>query len=118
MLRKKIDEIKNILVYDQTDNLAQELFKLLELYQGKLLTITKANNMSKINIGGTEVSLSTAIIIRDNIKSKIDLLTNLIANQECTLDKIGLQQQRDAFYKEYTLLSMVILKNDLQVQVE
>ncbi len=117
MLDMKIDEIKSILKYEQNDNLAQELFALLELRQSKLLHIAAANNMSKMNVGGTEISIATAIIIRSTIKEKIDILTNMIGNKDCHLDKIELQKQRDRYYGEYVLLSMGIKRNDLTVTV-
>lgn len=118
ILSKKIKEIKDILVYKQTEDLAQELFSLLELKQSKLLHITEANNLSKMNVGGTEISVSVVIIIRNTIKEKIDLLTSMINNKECNLDKIELQRQRDKYYSEYTLLTMGINKNDLIVTIE
>ncbi len=117
MLDVKIDEIKSILKYEQNDNLAQELFALLELRQSKLLNISTANNMSKMNVGGTEINISTAVIIRTTIKEKIDILTDMINNRDCHLDKIELQKQRDRYHGEYTLLSMGIKRNDLTVTV-
>lgn len=117
ILDKKIKEVKNLLRYEQTDTLAQELFALLELRQGKLLHIEAANYTSKINIGGTEVSIAVALHIRNTIKEKIDVLTGLINTQECPLDKIELQQQRDKYYDDYVLLTMGITRNDLNVSV-
>lgn len=118
ILDKKIREIKNILQYSPTDSLAQELISLLDFRQGKLLNIAAANNMSKISIGGTEVTISTAVTIRKVIKEKINVLTKLIENQECSLDKMEFQKQRDGHYQEYILLTMGINRNDLQVKVE
>jgi hypothetical protein len=46
MLDAKIKEIKSFLRYEQNDNLAQELFELLELRQSKLLHISRANYIS------------------------------------------------------------------------
>jgi hypothetical protein len=115
MLDIKIEEIKSMLKYEQTDDLAQELFGLLELRQSKLLHIATANNMSKLNVGGTEINITTAITIKNTIKEKIDILTNMINNKDCHLDKIELQKQRDRYYGEYVLLSMGIKRNDLTV---
>jgi|APCry1669188910_1035180.scaffolds.fasta_scaffold00886_19 hypothetical protein len=118
ILNKKIKEIKTILSFKQTDDLAKELFNILELKQTKLLHITEANNLSKMNVGGTEISVSTVIIIRNTIKEKIDLLTSMIDNKDCNLDKIELQRQRDKYYSEYILLTMGINRNDLTVTIE
>jgi hypothetical protein len=117
MLDIKIKEIKSILRYEQNDNLAQELFALLELRQSKLLHISAANNLSKLNVGGNEISIATAVTVKDTIKEKIDILTTMINNKECNLDKIELQKQRDRYYGEYVLLSMGIKRNDLTVIV-
>ena len=117
MLDTKIDEIKSILKDEQNDNLAQELFALLELRQSKLLHISAANNLSKLNVGGNEISIATAVTVRKTIKEKIDILTDMIINKDCHLDKIELQKQRDRYYGEYVLLSMGIKRNDLTVTV-
>ena len=117
MLNTKIDEIKSILKYEQNDNLAQELFALLELRQSKHLHILAANSISKLNVGGSEINIATAVTIRDTIKEKIDILTDMIINKDCNLDKIELQKQRDRYYGEYVLLSMGIKRNDLTVTV-
>jgi len=118
ILDRKILEVKRFLQHEQTNALAQELFALLEMRQNKILNITAANNASTISIGGTEVSIATAIEIRVTIKEKIGVLTKLINSNECNLDKIELQSQRDKYYDEYTLLSMGIERNDLQVTVK
>jgi hypothetical protein len=117
MLDTKIEEIKSILKDEQNDNLAQELFVLLELRQSKLLHISAANNLSKLNVGGNEISIATAVTVRKTIKEKIDILTDMIINKDCHLDKIELQKQRDRYHGEYVLLSMGIKRNDLTVTV-
>lgn len=117
ILDKKVKEVKEILQHEQSDKLSQELFALLELRQSKLLNIEAANNASIINIGGTEVSIAVAVQLRKTIKEKIDVITSLIRNQECRLDKVELQQQRDRYYDEYILLTMGITRNDLKVTI-
>lgn len=117
ILDKKIKEIKQLLQFEQNDTLAQELFAFLELRQSKLLNIEVANNTSTINIGGTAISIAAAIQLRKTIKEKIDVLTQLISNRECALNKLELQQQRDKYYDEFVLLTLGISRNDLQVTV-
>jgi hypothetical protein len=118
ILDKKILELKNILKYNQDDDIAHELFALIDLRQSKLLSINKANNSSNILIGDTEVDVSTTIIIMSTIKNKIDVLTSLISDQDCKLNKIELQTQRDKFYEEYILLRVCVERNDLNVTVK
>ena len=117
ILDKKINEIKKILQTTQTEKLAKELYDLLDKRQSELIKIRAANTASKISIGGNEVSIDTAVIIRDTIKEKINVLTTLINNEECILDKVELQNQRDAYYEDYILLAMGIKRNDLQVRI-
>lgn len=117
ILDVKLEEIKNLLQTEQNDTLVQEFFALLEQRQSRVFSIDAANNASTISIGGTDVSISVAVNIRDTIKEKIDVMTGIIDNPECRLDKLVLQQQRDKFYEEYVLLSMGISRNDLQVTV-
>ena len=118
MLKKKIVELKNIMRYNAVDNIAQELFSQLELLRAKKISIDTINNQIKINIGEKEVSISTVVVLRDAAKDKIDILTSLITNDECRLDKIELMKQRDAIYnEEYTLLSNEIMTSDLNVSI-
>lgn len=113
----KIKELKKILRSNQNNELAEKLFSFIEERQALLLNIQAANNVSTINIGGQDIPISTAVEIRKTIKSKVDVLTELISDENCGLDKLELQTQRDAYYEEYILLTMGITRNDLQVRV-
>jgi hypothetical protein len=115
VINKKISELQNILLNTQTENLASELVELLEKKQNALINIHRANTASHINIGGTKVDITTAVIIRDSIAEKISYLTALIQNQDCSLDKLELMKQRDKYFEEHILISMGIQKNDLNV---
>lgn len=117
VLDKKISELENILKVNQDNKLAEKIVSLLEERQSILLSIQTANNVSTINIGGKEISIAAAVEIRKTIKSKINVLTNLIENDDCSLDRLELQIQRDGHYEEYILLTMGIIRNDLQVKV-
>lgn len=115
VLDKKIKEIKHILQKEQTDALTEELLSLLESRQRKMLNIEAANNASTIKLGATDVKISAAIQLRKTIKEKIDFLTSLITNDDCRLDKLELQKQRDKCYEEYIILTVGITRNDLEV---
>lgn len=117
MLKKKISELKNIMSYNTIDDIAQELFAHIELLQAKKININAINDKIKINIGGKEVGITTVIILRDTAKNKTDILTSLIVDNECKLDKIELMKQRDDIYEEYVLLSNKIILNDLNVKI-
>jgi len=114
---KKINEIKKLLRVKPDELLAQELMDLLEMRQGKLININSANEKSNINLGGTEITISVAVMIRDTIKDKINILTELINDPESSLDKLQLLEQRDKHFNEYTLINMGIQRNDLNVTI-
>ena len=117
ILDKKIGELKSLLQKEQNDTIVQEFYALLELKQAYMLHIEAANNASKISIGGTEVTIAVAVQIRRTIREKIEVITSLISNPDCNLNKIELQQQRDRYYEEYTLLTLGITRNDLKVTI-
>ena len=117
MLKRKVSELKNIIKYNATDAIAQELFAQLELLQAKIININTINNQIKIKLGEKEINISTAIVLRDTAKSKIDILTSLIVNNECGLNKLELMKQRDDLYEEYTLLSNEIVVSDLNTNI-
>ena len=114
---KKIVELKNIMQCSTNDDIAQELFAQLELLQAKRININTINNQLKINLGSKEVSISTAVVLRNTAKVKIDILTDLIVDNECKLDKLELMKQRDDIYDEYKLLSNEILVKDLNTKI-
>ena len=119
IIDQKIDELKTILLSDSNpdDGLAQRLINLLDLKQGKLMNINSANNQSKIKVGSTELSVANAVIIRDTIKEKIDLISQLILSKDCGLDKASLIDQRDKYFEEHMLINTCIIKSDTIVNL-
>jgi len=117
MLKRKISELKNIIKYDTTDSITNELFVQLELLQAKNININTINNQIKIKLGGKDVDISTTVILRDTAKEKINILTSLIIDNKSKLDKVELIKQRDDIYEEYVLLSNEITLNDLNVNI-
>lgn len=117
ILDQKIEEVKALLAIKPSEALAAEFMDLLEIRQSKLINIHRANEQSKLSLGGTEISITLAVLLRDTIKEKVDTLTSLIRNPENDLDKLELQAQRDQHFNEYTLLNMSIIRNDLNVKV-
>jgi len=115
MVDQKVDELQEILLKEQNDDVAAELITLLDSRQSHLINIHRANIASKINVGGTDIDIATAVIIRDSIADKVSYTTELIENPDSTLDKLELMKQRDRYFEEYTLLEMGIQKNDLNV---
>jgi len=116
-IKQKLSEVSRCLETNQTEELAAEFMDLLEQLQTKLININSANQQSTLNLGGMDIPISVAVIIRDTMKSKMDVLTNLIDNPDCKLSKLDLIRQRDNYFNEYILMSMGIQKNDLSVRV-
>lgn len=117
MIKKKIDELQLILCSSNNDTVLQELFVQLELLQSKKVNISNANNQIKISVGGKEIPISMAVVLRDTIRAKVDVLTSLITDEQCKLNKLDLMEQRDSLYDEYTVMSHVIDANDLTVKI-
>jgi hypothetical protein len=115
---KKVNELIKILFQQQTDEIAEELRAALELRQGLLLRIKAANEASKLVIGNSEISISGALVLKETLDKQIEVLTLLIEDPDCRLDKVDLQRKRDKYYEECSLLSMAIQRNDLTVTVE
>ena len=117
MLKKKINELHLLLVGSTDDTVLQELFVQLELLQSKKVNINNVNNQVKVSVGGKEIPISMAVVLRDTIRAKIDVLTSMITDAQCKLDKINLMEQRDSFYAEYTVMSHVVDASDLTVKI-
>ena len=117
MIDKKIVELELILHHEATEAVTQALLEAIDLRQNKLLSIYSVNHKSKINIGDTKMDINTAIIIRNTIQQKMDILTGLINDNGCVLDKLGLMEQRDQYNGQLVLLNIGILKNDLSVEI-
>lgn len=113
----KIKELKSILDDELRDEVAQELLDLIEIKQSKIISISIANNKSEITIGSTTTSVTAAVVIRDTIQKKIDLLTDMINSKDNKLDKLNLIRQRDKFFDEHVFIDMAIKRNDLAVSL-
>ena len=118
ILNLKIRELAQILAGEQSNELANALFELIQEKQKILLNIKRANEVGKINIGESEIDLGTAVIIRDTMREKIDIITSIINSDSCKLDKLELQKQRDALYSDYILVAMEISRSDLEVTLD
>ena len=117
MLKKKIIELKDIMLYNATEDIAQELFCQIELLQAKKININTINGKIKITLSDKDVDISTVVVLRDTAKSKMGILTSLITDSECVLNKIELMKQRDGIYEEYMVLSNKIITSDLNTRI-
>lgn len=119
-IKQKISELRcNALKFTigQDDILKQLLF-LLDKLQNINLVIHKVNNESIIEIAGTKINLNTAIEIRSTIKAKIDIMSELIAEDIGKLDVLVLIAQRDIMLAEYSALDSAINQADWKIQID
>ena len=127
-LRQKLDKRKNIknkikelkswsLRSTPSDELIKLLLAQLDELQNINLIINKVNQQTLITIGGTQLNITTAVEIRDTIKSKMDLITDLIAT-DTSLDITNLIEQRDNFMDEYNSIDGAIRITDWNVKLD
>ena len=95
LLRKKniklqIDELeKNLRTEDRTGSLNKtigKLFELEDILQRYVVVLDVSNSKNRVVVGSSEVSIATAIRLKNNTKKKIDTLTNLIASNLNSVD--------------------------------
>lgn len=114
----KISELKKMLERYPNNETAATLVNLLEERQKFSLQIHSANAQCVLTIGESKLDLNSAIIVRDTIKSKIDIITSIInSDTDYEVDVIELMQQRDNFIDDYTLLDMSIINMDINTKV-
>jgi len=118
-LDKKIQEVKKHLHRNfENDQLAAKLFSFLDERQNILIKIEDVNTERTITIGSTDVSVSTAVKVRKTLHLKIKVITDLLGDEDCSLDPLSLIEQRDGFVEELMILNKAIAKNDLEVEVK
>jgi hypothetical protein len=119
-LKVKIKELKeNILCFtDEQDELIKELLILFDRLQTINLVLNKVNYESIIVIADTELSLNTAVELRNTLQSKIDMMTDLISSCEGNLDVMALMGQRDCVIEEFMVIDSAIRKADWNIKIE
>lgn len=118
LLDIKIQELRNILNKLPQDDVAKELVVLLDERQQVVLNIKNANSQCYLTIGSNKFDLNSAVIIRDSIQRKVDILTELINSEsDHSLDRMQLIEQRDKFMEDFTLLDMNIVNMDINTRI-
>ena len=119
-LKVKIKELKeNILCFtDEQDKLIKHLLNLLDRLQTINLVLSNVNSNYIINIAGSELSLSTAVEVRNTLQSKIDIMNDLIGACEGNLDVMALMEQRDSVIEEFMAIDAAIRQADWNIKIE
>lgn len=114
----KIEELKKLLERAPQNQTAEQLVKLLDERQRLSLNIYSANSQCTLTIGESKLDLNSAVILRDTIKRKIDIITGIINSDiEYDLDEFELMNQRDKFMEDYALLDMSIINTDINTKI-
>jgi len=129
-LREKLDELKllkqkiaELEFYvcnsntDKKDDLVKAVLSYIEDVQNIKLILNKVNNQSLINVGTSKIDTNTAIIIRNTLNTKINLISSIIKNNTA-LDILTLVEQRDALIEEYNAINKAIRLADWSVQID
>lgn len=123
LLNQKISELRKKLSSEfvqetEANGIVVVLLDYINQLQTINLILNQANTQSKIKVGTTELTLSTAIELRKAIKLKIDVITDLIDNNNKNLDIISLQRQRDGLIKEFISIDSTIRQLDWRVSID
>lgn len=114
----KISELKEMLAKYPNNDTASKLVEFLDERQKLSLKIHSANAQCMLTIGDNKLDLNSAVIIRDTIKRKVDIITSLInSDTDFEVDVFELMQQRDNFIDDYALLDMSIINMDINTKV-
>ena len=133
-LREKLDELKNLkqkikeltyylnnngssLNHEQVDVVVKYLLSCIEEIQNICLILNKVNSQTVISIGTSKIDVNKAVIIRDTISKKINLITNLLKNNKL-LDVINLIGDRDTLLAEYNSINNAIRMADWSVKID
>jgi hypothetical protein len=113
----KINELKEMLKNNPMEEAAEKLVSLLDERQRISLNIHSANSQCYLTLGDSKIDLNSAVIIRNSIKNKLDIMTEIINSEDYTLDRMLLMEQRDKFMEDYALLDMSIINTDINTKI-
>lgn len=102
---------------DDKDDLVKELLNVMDEVQNTLLVLSRVNSQTMISIGQSKIDINTAVIIRNTIKAKIDLISNIIKSDN-KLDTLTLMTQREKLLEEYNGLNRAIRLADWGVTLD
>jgi hypothetical protein len=105
---------------NNSEEIVNKLERAIDDYRNILVQIDAINHdkNATIEINGNEMSLATAIIIRNSITSKIDILKDAIDNEKSGLsDRIKFIDMLDKEYESIDLLKQHIMLLELSLEV-
>lgn len=115
-VKLQIEELKNYLTSDgevpNVNDVLSKLYKLEDQNQRYKILLDKVNRKFRIEIGSSDVSIATAVELRENTLNKIESLTELISANKESLDIFNLFDQRNKLLEEYIMIAKAIKMSD------
>jgi len=121
LIEIKINELENNILYgysESKDSIVKVLLSYIDDLQNINLILNKVNQQTELLIGKTKITTATAVEIRKAIKTKIDVITKLIEENDSKLDIIILIEQRDRLIDEYNSINNSIRMMDWSVKLD
>jgi len=120
LLKQKVNELEfyvcNNINVDK-DGLVKALLSYIEDIQNIRLILDKINSQTLLNVGTSKIDTNTAVIIRNTLNTKVELITSIIKNNTA-LDILTLIEQRDSLIEEYNAINKAIRLADWSVQID
>lgn len=122
LIKLKIKELRDSLLVNtniaKSDEIVKVLLDYIDVLQNINLIINKVNQQTIINIGDSSITVAVAIEIRKAIKTKISVITSLMATDNKVLDILILLKQRDDLIEEYNGINNTIRIADWSVKLD
>lgn len=124
LIKNKVFELKNYvcqksnLTDEERDDIVKDILDYIDKIQNIKLVLNKVNNQTTVEIANSKLDLKTAVIIKNSIKEKIDLITDFINNNNNDLDVLTLISQRDELINEFNTVNNSIRIADWSVNID
>lgn len=122
-LEKKISQLKGYIVRycsidaEITDEAVNQLFELYERLRSHKIAYARLCTKIRLTIGDSDVSLTEAKIILSTMKTKLELLNELIDHGQA-LDALALMENRDRLDQEYTSLNNALQSIEWSTKID
>jgi hypothetical protein len=103
---------------DKANDLIKKLFDLLDKYRSHLILINKINNKEEIVIGDSKINLANAVLLRDTLERKIEILNRLILEESAYTEVSSLIENRDKFQVEYKMISNELKSFEWRMKID
>jgi len=123
ILTSKIIELKKYIFREEElqddikDGIVKVILDYIDEAQTIKLILNKVNKQTVLTIEGAKLDLGSAVIIRNTINKKIDIITDMI-NSNNKLDILTLIKQRDELLGEFNTIYTAIRLADWSVKID